>query len=335
MVDVGDVPVEAGDEVVLIGRQGDDEITATEWAERLGTISYEIVTRHRRPRPAARTSGERAEQMAPQGAEAHRARSPACDRGRARARLRDRARAGRAPAPPRRSRRRRRRSVPVFDEARILDSHDGGTIYIISRGDGPPIVFCARRHAVVARVGQAVRDVPGGRVPRRRVRLTAATASRRSATPATRSTTSPTTCAPCSRRSTCATRCSSATRWAAWRCRRSPSATPTSSPSASPGIVLLSTSSHNLRERRRRASAAALERVVNVGPDVGTFMRQRNLGLLLARIGFGDDPHPSHVEATRQMLAACARRPRARRRRALLAPRPHRGPADDRTCRRS
>ena len=47
--------------------------------------------------------------------------------------------------------------------------------------------------------------------------------------------------------------------------------------------------------------------MVNVGPDVGTFMRQRNLGLLLARIGFGDDPHPSHVEATREMLAACGK----------------------------
>jgi alanine racemase len=44
MVDLGDVPAEADDEVVLIGRQGDDEITATEWGERLGTISYEIVT---------------------------------------------------------------------------------------------------------------------------------------------------------------------------------------------------------------------------------------------------------------------------------------------------
>jgi alanine racemase len=44
LVDVGDLPVEAGDEVVLIGRQGDDEVTATEWGERLGTISYEIVT---------------------------------------------------------------------------------------------------------------------------------------------------------------------------------------------------------------------------------------------------------------------------------------------------
>ena len=44
MVDVGDDPVEAGDEVVLIGAQGDEAITALEWAEHLGTISYEIVT---------------------------------------------------------------------------------------------------------------------------------------------------------------------------------------------------------------------------------------------------------------------------------------------------
>jgi len=44
MVDAGDVPVEVGDEVVLLGAQGEDEITAGEWAERLGTIAYEIVT---------------------------------------------------------------------------------------------------------------------------------------------------------------------------------------------------------------------------------------------------------------------------------------------------
>jgi alanine racemase len=44
MVDVGDEPVEAGDEVVLLGRQGDDEVNAEEWARRLGTIAYEIVT---------------------------------------------------------------------------------------------------------------------------------------------------------------------------------------------------------------------------------------------------------------------------------------------------
>ena len=43
LVDVGDDAVEPGDEVVLLGRQGDEEITADELAERLGTISYEVV----------------------------------------------------------------------------------------------------------------------------------------------------------------------------------------------------------------------------------------------------------------------------------------------------
>ena len=43
MVDVGDDEVAVGDDVVLIGSQGDEAITADEWAERLGTIAYEIV----------------------------------------------------------------------------------------------------------------------------------------------------------------------------------------------------------------------------------------------------------------------------------------------------
>lgn len=36
--------VKLGDEVVIIGRQENEEITADELAERLGTINYEIVT---------------------------------------------------------------------------------------------------------------------------------------------------------------------------------------------------------------------------------------------------------------------------------------------------
>ena len=43
MVDCGDDSVEVGDEVVLIGRQGDEVITAEEWAVNLDTIAYEIV----------------------------------------------------------------------------------------------------------------------------------------------------------------------------------------------------------------------------------------------------------------------------------------------------
>jgi alanine racemase len=40
---VGSAPAEVGDEVVLLGRQGSEEITATEWADLLGTISYEVL----------------------------------------------------------------------------------------------------------------------------------------------------------------------------------------------------------------------------------------------------------------------------------------------------
>ena len=43
MVDCGDDPVEAGDSVVLIGRQGDSEITADDLATWIGTINYEVV----------------------------------------------------------------------------------------------------------------------------------------------------------------------------------------------------------------------------------------------------------------------------------------------------
>jgi alanine racemase len=43
MLDVGDLPVEVGDEVVLIGRQGDEEITAASWARAIGTVAYTIV----------------------------------------------------------------------------------------------------------------------------------------------------------------------------------------------------------------------------------------------------------------------------------------------------
>lgn len=46
MVDITDISgdVKAGDEVVLIGRQGDNEITADEIADLIGTIPYEILS---------------------------------------------------------------------------------------------------------------------------------------------------------------------------------------------------------------------------------------------------------------------------------------------------
>jgi alanine racemase len=43
LIDCGDDDVAVGDEVVLIGGQGAEHVSATEWGERTGTIAYEIV----------------------------------------------------------------------------------------------------------------------------------------------------------------------------------------------------------------------------------------------------------------------------------------------------
>jgi len=45
MVDVADVQVETGDEVVIIGSQGDDRITVREIAAAIGTNPYEVLCR--------------------------------------------------------------------------------------------------------------------------------------------------------------------------------------------------------------------------------------------------------------------------------------------------
>jgi alanine racemase len=45
LVDCADLAVEPGDEVVLIGRQGEDAVTAAELARHAGTIAYEVVSR--------------------------------------------------------------------------------------------------------------------------------------------------------------------------------------------------------------------------------------------------------------------------------------------------
>jgi alanine racemase len=45
MIDVTHIPgVRQGDEVVLIGRQGEDELTVDEVARKLGTIAYEVTS---------------------------------------------------------------------------------------------------------------------------------------------------------------------------------------------------------------------------------------------------------------------------------------------------
>ena len=56
-VDVTDIDgVVLGDEAVLLGTQGDESISAEQWAEWSGTINYEITTRLL-PRTRRRYSG--------------------------------------------------------------------------------------------------------------------------------------------------------------------------------------------------------------------------------------------------------------------------------------
>jgi alanine racemase len=45
MIDVGDDSLAEGDEVILFGDGSQGEPTAQEWADSLGTITHEIVTR--------------------------------------------------------------------------------------------------------------------------------------------------------------------------------------------------------------------------------------------------------------------------------------------------
>jgi alanine racemase len=44
VIDFGDEPVSVGEEVMLFGPGEGGEATAQEWGEKLGTISYELVT---------------------------------------------------------------------------------------------------------------------------------------------------------------------------------------------------------------------------------------------------------------------------------------------------
>ncbi len=71
------------------------------------------------------------------------------------------------------------------------------------------------------------------------------------------------------------------------------------------GIVLLSTL-YRVRISEMHRLQQLLGLVTDRTPDLGSVLARRDLGLVLARIGFGANPQPSHVELTRQMIAECA-----------------------------
>jgi pimeloyl-ACP methyl ester carboxylesterase len=71
------------------------------------------------------------------------------------------------------------------------------------------------------------------------------------------------------------------------------------------GIVLLSTLAKTPFGSRSTQMKTRLERTFNHVPDSKILWERKNLGFLAARLGFGKDPHPSHVELVRRMMLAC------------------------------
>ncbi|HVJ98395.1 MAG TPA: alpha/beta fold hydrolase [Acidimicrobiia bacterium] len=71
------------------------------------------------------------------------------------------------------------------------------------------------------------------------------------------------------------------------------------------GIVLLSTLAYTPLGSRSTRTKAALERMSNRMPDSTFLWDSKNFGFLAARLGFGKNPRPSHVELTRRMLHDC------------------------------
>jgi non-heme chloroperoxidase len=72
------------------------------------------------------------------------------------------------------------------------------------------------------------------------------------------------------------------------------------------GIVLLSTLARTPFGSRSTQMKSRLEQIFNRVPDSELLWKQKNLGLVVARLGFGKNPHPSHVELVRRMMLACS-----------------------------
>ena len=72
------------------------------------------------------------------------------------------------------------------------------------------------------------------------------------------------------------------------------------------GIVLLSTLAKAPLGSQSTQYKARIERIFKRVPDTTRFWASPNFGLAVARLGFGTDPKPSHVELVRRMMAACS-----------------------------
>ncbi len=71
------------------------------------------------------------------------------------------------------------------------------------------------------------------------------------------------------------------------------------------GAVLLSTLPRAPMGSQATRAKVRVERMTERAPDTTRAWQHPDLGLLMARLGFGVDPNPSHVELVRQMMLEC------------------------------
>jgi pimeloyl-ACP methyl ester carboxylesterase len=195
--------------------------------------------------------------------------------------------------------------VPVFDEALRIDGHDGGNIYVISRGDGHPIVFA---HGVT--LSSRVWAKQFESIPPAGFRAIAFDGRGHGESTVGDSGHSIDNIADDLRSVVVGLDLHDAVLVGHSMGGMAVQAFAVRFPDVArarvAGYVLMSTAARAVTSDANRVRSG-LERVTGAVPNVAAVMGQRNLGLLVARLGFGDSPHPSHVEATRQMLAACPR----------------------------
>jgi pimeloyl-ACP methyl ester carboxylesterase len=84
------------------------------------------------------------------------------------------------------------------------------------------------------------------------------------------------------------------------------------------GIVLLSSLARTPFGSQTTRFKTRLEELTGHVPDATWIWNNRNLGFLIARLGFGKTPRPSHVELVRRMMAECSHETRLNAPRALV-----------------
>ena len=193
--------------------------------------------------------------------------------------------------------------IPAFDEIRSLPSYDGGSISVISRGEGPPIVLS---HGVALSVRTWVKQMEA--LPSAGFRTIAFDHRGHGASTVGDTGHTLETLANDVRTVVEGLDLHDAVLVGHSMGGVAVQAFAIQFPEVVrervAGIVLLSTIARTYLSGSRRL-AHLLEWIASSIPDATGVLGLDHLGLLITRVGFGKDPQPSHIELTRQMLLAC------------------------------